>query len=166
MTKTQDSTGGTRTRESLATQIIDALPEWITQLVLINGLIANQMGVVATDFHCLHALHQDGPTTASVLAGRVGLTPGSVSRMIDRLAAAGCVKRTPDPDDRRRVLIEPTTEGLDRINAYYAGLTVRTREDLNAFDEDQLRTLLSFVEVARRNATEEVNQFRSANHDG
>src|ERR1051326_392113 len=150
MTKTQDGTGGGTTRESLATRVIDALPEWITQLVQINGLIANRMGVVATDFHCLHTLHRDGPTTASVLAG---LAPGSVSRMIDRLVEARCVRRVPDRDDRRRILIEPTTEGLDRITAYYAGLTARTREDLAGFDEDQLRALLRFVEVARDNAT-------------
>ena len=154
------------TLESLATQVIDMMPEWITQLIQINGLIAARMGVVPTDFHCLHALHHHGPTTASVLAGRVGLTPGSVARMIDRLADAGCVKRLPDPDDRRRILIEPTEEGLDRITAYYAGLTTRTQENLAAFNEDQLRALLRFVEVSTQNATDEVDRLRTTHHDG
>src|SRR5882757_7090187 len=104
MTKKQQETGESGVRESLAAQVIGTLPEWITQLIQINSLIAQRMGVVATDFHCLHALHQDGPATASVLAGRVGLTPGSASRMIDRLADAGCVKRLPDAEDRRRIL--------------------------------------------------------------
>lgn len=162
MTDEQDATP---THESLATQIIEAMPEWITQLIQINGLIAGRMGVAPTDFHCLHALHQYGPTTASVLAGRVGLTPGSVSRLIDRLADAGCIKRLPDPTNRRRVLIEPTAEGLDRINDYYAGLTVRTRENLAAFDEDQLRALLRFVEAASVSAAEEVTRLRSSPHD-
>jgi DNA-binding MarR family transcriptional regulator len=45
-------------------------------------------------------------------AGRIGLTPGSVSRMIDRLADAGCVRRVPDPHDRQRNLVEPTEAGL------------------------------------------------------
>jgi len=65
-------------------------------------LIANRVGVVVTDLHCLHALQQDGPTTAGVLAGRVRLTLSSASRMIDRLAATGCVTRAPDPYDRLR----------------------------------------------------------------
>jgi DNA-binding MarR family transcriptional regulator len=148
-------------RTSLVTQVIDIMPEWITQLIQINGLIAARMGVVATDFHCLHALRHHGPTTASVLAGRVGLTPGSVSRMIDRLADAGCVRRVPDAADRRRILIEPTEQGLDRIAAYYAGLTARTQENLAAFDEDQLRALLRFVQVSTKNATEEVGRLRA-----
>jgi DNA-binding MarR family transcriptional regulator len=124
-------------------------------------LIAERMGVVPADFHCLHVLNQDGPTTASVLAERVGLTPGSVSRMIDRLDAAGCIKRIPDPVDRRRVVIEPTREGLDRIATYYAGLTTRTQEDLAAFDDDQLRVLLRFINVARDGAMAAVDSLRS-----
>jgi DNA-binding MarR family transcriptional regulator len=119
------------------------------------------MGVVVTDFHCLHALQQHGSTTAGVLAKRVGLTPGSASRMIDRLADAGCVRRVPDPHDRRRILIEPTDEGLGRINAYYAGLTARTLDDLAAFDDDQLRTLLRFIEVFQASAAAEVDRLRS-----
>ncbi len=162
MTKKHEDTSADRaTKESLIAQVIDALPDWITHLIQINSLIANQMGVVTNDFHCLHALQQDGPATASTLAGRVGLTPGSVSRMIDRLDAADCIKRVPDPDDRRRVLIEPTGEGLERIGAYYAGLTARTHEDLAAFDDEQLRTLLRFIEVFRRSAVAEVGRLRS-----
>jgi DNA-binding MarR family transcriptional regulator len=153
--------------EALAAQVIDTLPDWITHLIQINSLIATRMGVVVTDFYCLHALQQDGPATTGVLAGRVGLTPGSASRMIDRLADAGCVKRVPDPHDRRRILIEPTAEGLDRINAYYAGLTARAHEDLAAFDDEQLRTLLRFIEVSRDSAIAEVDRLRSTdNGDG
>ena len=149
------------TSQSLTAQVIEALPDWITHLIQINSLIAARMGVVVTDFHCLHALQRDGLTTAGALAERVGLTPGSASRMIDRLAAAGCVRRVPDPLSRRRILIEPTDRGLDRINDYYAGLTARTREDLATFDDDELRTLLRFIEVFRLSATAEVRQLRS-----
>ncbi|MEX5710892.1 MarR family transcriptional regulator [Parafrankia sp. FMc6] len=149
------------TSQSLTAQVIEALPDWITHLIQLNSLIAARMGVVVTDFHCLHALQQDGPTTAGALAERVGLTPGSASRMIDRLAAAGCVRRVPDPRSRRRIIIEPTDEGLDQINAYYSGLTARTREDLAAFNDDELHTLLRFIEVFRLSALAEVRQLRS-----
>lgn len=55
-----------------------------------------------------HALARGGPAAASAPVQRVGLTPGSPSRMIDRLDAAGCMKRAPDPADCHCVLIEPT----------------------------------------------------------
>ncbi|MCO6003896.1 MarR family winged helix-turn-helix transcriptional regulator [Actinoallomurus purpureus] len=84
-----------------------------------------------------------------------------MSRMIDRLDAAGCVRRRPDPDDRRKVLIEPTPEGLKRVADYYAGLTDRTHDVLATFDEDRLRSLPTFVEAARDDAVAEVGRVRS-----
>lgn len=145
-------------------EVLEVIPGWVNELIQLNAVIAERMGVVASDLNCLHTLRELGPATASMLAGRVGLTPGSVSRMIDRLDAAGCVKRTPDPDDRRRVLIEPTAEGLARIAAYYAGLTARTQEDLEAFDEPELRSLLRFISRSRDSAAAEVSRLRSG-HD-
>lgn len=142
-------------------RIIDTLPDWVTQLIRLNGLIAERVGVVPSDFHCLHVLHRNGPTTAGALAIRVGLTPGSVTRMVDRLAEAGCVERVPDPSDRRRILIRPTLEGLARIATYYDGLTARTRTDLAAFGDEELRTLLRFIEVSRDSATAEVDRLRA-----
>ncbi len=158
--KTDTMANKRNTRESLATQVIGMMPEWVNEMIKLNGLIATRRGVVATDFHCLHALHRDGPTTAGVLAVRIGLTPGSVSRMIDRLAEAGCVKRVPDPHDRRRILVELTEEGSGRSNAYHAGLTARIMENLATFDEDQLRTLLRFIETSTRSVTAEFDRLR------
>lgn len=146
---------------TLAGQILERLPDWVTNLIQINSLIATRMGVVMTDFHCLHALQQDGPTTSGVLAGRVGLTPGAATRMIDRLVAANCVRRVPDPHDRRRILIEPTGEGLNRITAYYEGLTKRTLQDLADFDEQELCTLLRFIDRSAASAIAEVDRLRS-----
>ncbi|SQE00450.1 MULTISPECIES: hypothetical protein [unclassified Parafrankia] len=71
------------------------------------------------------------------------------------------MRRVPDPRRRRRIIIEPTDEGLDRINAYYAGLTARTRENLAAFNDDELHTLLRFIEVFRLSALAEIRQMRS-----
>lgn len=141
-----------------------ALPSWVNTISQLNRLIAEQMGVTASDLDCLHVLNQRGPATAAELARHVGLTPGSVSRMIDRLDAAGCVKRTDDPDDRRRVLIEPTSDGLARIAAYYDGLTARTQDDLAAFRVDELTALLRFVERSQRSAGEELARLRQGHH--
>jgi DNA-binding MarR family transcriptional regulator len=148
-------------RKDLIDQIVDTLPDWVAQLIRLNALIAERIGVVPIDFHCLHALHRDGPTTAGALAVRVGLSPGSTTRMIDRLAAAGCVERVPDPHDRRRALVHPTSEGLARIAAYYDGLTARTRSDLAGFDGEELQALLRFIEASRRSASTEVDRLRT-----
>lgn len=155
---------GRTSRREVEERMLTALPNWVNTIAQLNRLVAERMGVTASDLDCLHVLNHQGPATAAELARHVGLTPGSVSRMIDRLDAAGCIKRTNDPQDRRRVLIEPTSEGLTRIAAYYDGLTARAHEDLEGFRLDELNTLLRFIERSQHSATEELVRLRQ-DHD-
>jgi DNA-binding MarR family transcriptional regulator len=46
------------------------------------------------------------------LAQEVVLSPTAMSRFVDRVEAAGCVRREPDPDDRRALQITLTDEGV------------------------------------------------------
>jgi DNA-binding MarR family transcriptional regulator len=151
---------GQASRRQLEDRVLAALPGWVDAIAQLNRLIAERMGVTPSDLSCLHALNQQGPATAAELARHVGLTPGSVSRMIDRLDAAGCIRRVSDPHDRRRVLIEPTSDGLARIAAYYAGLTARARDDLAVLGPDELSALLRFVERSEHSAIGELSRLR------
>ncbi|TDC91405.1 MarR family transcriptional regulator [Actinomadura sp. 7K507] len=149
-------------REALLAELIhDAVPGWAILVVQLNNVVADRLGVTDTDVQCLHVLGRHGPATPSALAKHVNLTTGSASRMIDRLVAAGCVRRVADPGDRRRVLIEPTQDGLDRVTAAYSGLIARTRDDLAAFDDEQLNTLLRFIRTAERGTVAEIHRLQS-----
>ncbi len=155
-------------RREAEERVLAALPGWVDTISQLNRLIAERMGVTASDLSCLHVLNQQGPATAAELARKIGLTPGSVSRMLDRLDAAGCIKRTSDPHDRRRVLIEPTSDGLARIAAYYTGLTARARDDLAVLRPGELSALLRFIERSQHSATEELARLRDkdqSDHD-
>ncbi|MCI2418895.1 MarR family transcriptional regulator [Saccharopolyspora sp. K220] len=145
-----------------AGRVLAALPDWGNATAQLNAEIAKQMGVTLSDLDCLHALNKHGPATAAELAKHVGLTSGSVSRMIDRLDAAGCIERVRDPGDRRRVLIEPTTEGLNRVRAYYAGLAAHTRDDLADFTDAELAAVLRFIQRVHDNSAAELARLRAA----
>lgn len=142
--------------------LVELLPDWIQQLIRINSLVAERVGVIMTDFHCLHALQQGGPTTPGALAAKVRVTASSATRMVDRLEAAGCVTRMPDPSDRRKVVIVPTPAGLDRIASYYVGLTARTHRDLADFTDDELKVLHRFVKRSLFSASEEVDRLSAS----
>lgn len=152
-------------RQAAEEQVLSMLPRWVNAISQLNRLIADQIGVVASDLDGLHVLHQGGPATAAELARRIGLTPGSVSRMIDRLDAADCIKRIDDPHDRRRVLIEATAGGLARIAAYYDGLTARTHDDLAVFTTGELDAVLRFVQRSHVSAIGELARLRGATSD-
>jgi DNA-binding MarR family transcriptional regulator len=46
------------------------------------------------------------------LADEVVLSPTAMSRFVDRVEAAGCVRREPDPEDRRALQVTLTDEGV------------------------------------------------------
>jgi DNA-binding MarR family transcriptional regulator len=60
------------------------------------------------------------------LAREIVLSPPAMSRFVDRLAAAGCARREPDPDDRRAQRVVLTQEGVDLLRrmwpVYAAGI--------------------------------------------
>jgi DNA-binding MarR family transcriptional regulator len=60
------------------------------------------------------------------LAEEVVLSPTAMSRFVDRVEAAGCVRRQPDPDDRRALQVTLTDEGVALLRkmwpVYAAGI--------------------------------------------
>ena len=49
------------------------------------------------------------------LAHEVALSPTGMSRFVDRVEAAGCVRREPDPKDRRALQVVLTDAGVDLL---------------------------------------------------
>jgi DNA-binding MarR family transcriptional regulator len=58
-----------------------------------------------------------GPITPRDLAGRLGMAPTTVSSWIARLEEDGAVRRTPNAEDGRSVLLELTPKGREQIDA-------------------------------------------------
>jgi DNA-binding MarR family transcriptional regulator len=51
------------------------------------------------------------------LAAAMEITVGGASKLVDRVAAAGLIRRTPDPDDRRASRLSLTTSGRRKLTA-------------------------------------------------
>ena len=65
-------------------------------------------------------LREQGPTRQSVLAADFGLSPHSITDIVDGLERLGMAERRPDPTDRRAKLVAITDAGeagLDVANA-------------------------------------------------
>jgi DNA-binding MarR family transcriptional regulator len=140
-------------------RVLAALTGWTVAVVQFNGLVATRMQLTETGLQCLYVLSRLGPTTAGELGRRVNLTSGAASRMLDRLEAAGYVRRVPDPGDRRRVLVEATAESLDRVAAYYTPLTDRLREHLAGLDAEHLAALERFAVAAEESTDAEIRRL-------
>lgn len=60
-------------------------------------------------------LDKDGPATAAALAAAERVRPQSLAATIATLQDRGLVDRRADPDDGRRLLVDLTAAGRDRI---------------------------------------------------
>jgi DNA-binding MarR family transcriptional regulator len=86
--------------------------------------------------------HQLSPTR---LGKGLMLSSAGVTSRVDRLERRGLVRRLPDPDDRRGVIVELTEQGRDVVDAAVAALTVSDRdlmERLDPAEAEQLERLL------------------------
>ena len=104
------------------------------------------------EFDVLTALRRAGEPyemSPGALLRATLVTSGTMTNRIDRLAAAGLVRRRPDPEDRRGVLVSLTDAGRTRVDDAFADLLRRERVLLASLPEreqqalsDLLRTLL------------------------
>lgn len=101
---------------------LDRLTEGIVERIDILSRYFNQsmettlaeFGLDRRTHRVLGRLRYQGPPyrlSAGQLAEGMGLSSGAMTNRLDRLEAAGLVRRLPDPDDRRGVLVEPTEAG-------------------------------------------------------
>ena len=149
---------GEKGRATAVRDALEALAGWQVLVAQYNDLVARAIGVSPTETQCLYVLSRFGPSTPGELARRINLTSGATTRMLDRLLAAGYVTRTPDPDDRRRVIIEPAGDGIDRIAALYEPLNADLARLMAHLDTAALADLATFA----RNA-EDVTERRIRN---
>jgi DNA-binding MarR family transcriptional regulator len=80
--------------------------EFATAIVVFHETVGRLLGLSSVERKCLDVLDRLGPVTAGAIAEHTGLTTGAVTGLADRLEKAGYARRTRDPHDRRKVLIE------------------------------------------------------------
>lgn len=77
--------------------------------------ITGRFGVAMPDYLVLGVIRgaPDSRTSPSAISDVLGRTSGGMTLTLDRLETAGLVKRSKDPDDGRRVVVELADAGLD-----------------------------------------------------
>src|SRR5215210_2397409 len=96
----------------------------------------------------LATLRRSGPPyrlRPSDFTGSLMLTSSGTTKRLDRLERAGLVERTPDPADRRGVIITLTGTGrelIDRVTEAHMTNEARLLEGLSPAERDRLAALL------------------------
>ncbi|MGW0556882.1 MarR family transcriptional regulator [Streptomyces sp. NPDC002926] len=91
-----------------------------------------------------------GELSAGELSAALKLSPAATTTVIDRLERAGLVTRSRDAANRRRVLVTATDAARVAEAEVYLPVGAAGAEALSRYDEDQLATILDFLQAARQ----------------
>lgn len=94
-----------------------------------------------SEYLLLRTLDAAGPSDICSLAAALGLDPSTAGRQVTVLAGKDLVRRTPAESDRRRSMVSPTDDGLDRMRAERDRRRHDTAELLADWNDEDLRTL-------------------------
>ena len=107
--------------------------------------------VTALQYTALTVLERRGRLSAAQLARNSFVTAQSMADMVRVLTRKGLISRTPDPSDRKRLLIELTQVGrefLDEVRDDVITLDRRMTGALSTRQRDALRTSLNECRAA------------------
>jgi DNA-binding MarR family transcriptional regulator len=124
-----------------------AVRNLIANAILFNHQVAQRVGLGASDAQFMHLLQLHGPLTPGRLAELSGLTTGTVTGVLDRLEAAGFVRRERDGSDRRKVIVKLNEERLwSAMAPLYAGQAESLAAVAGAYDAEQLEVIADFLD--------------------
>ncbi len=114
----------------------------------------NGCGLSMARTKMLRRLHEQGPTRQNVLAADFGLSPHSITDIVDGLERLGMAERRPDPTDRRAKLVAITDAGEAGLDVANATRERLLKEIFGALSEADRATFLRLLdgldEAARR----------------
>ncbi len=133
------------TQAARAEDIAEALP--VRAAAISRVFMAHTtVPISRTEIGVLHVV-SERPRRITELAAREGVTQPAITLLVNRLAERGWLRRTPDPQDGRAVLVELTAAGCDLLDQIRAEFRALVHEDMAALTDEDLATLARAVEI-------------------
>lgn len=114
---------------------------------LFDETLTQFLGINRTDGRCLDLIDRRGRMSAGQLANESGLTTGAVTAVIDRLEAAGYVRRIRDTLDRRKIWVELTEDTRNIIARIFGHYEKTGPMMMDRFTPEQIRGILDYLEI-------------------
>jgi len=125
-----------------------------------RAALASVGGISATALDALEHLEADGPLTQRQLGNRLSLTSGAITMLVDRLEAAGWVRRRPHPSDRRYLVVELSQAALDRAPPALVNFHTSVRTLGAKIPNEHREAIRSFLQAAADSASTASAELR------
>jgi len=152
----------TSSKQKLVGELSEGIRRMTALGVLISDLVAERVGLTSNDLECLDLIVLGGGKAApGDLVKASGLTSGAITGVIDRLEAAGCVRRQPDDSDRRKFVLVPQPGRIAELSAYYAPVQEAMHDLWSTYTTQQLATLVDFTRRSSDATSAAVEKIRA-----
>ena len=127
--------------------------------VELDAALARHLHLKQTDYDAMgHLMTSPQPLGPNELARRLGITPASSTELVDRLEAAGHVRRERSHIDRRRVELHAEPESVDRIIGGLEPLIAALDEIATGLDDKERQVVTDYLRAVSRATRDYVEQ--------
>ncbi len=124
----------------------------VMRLVRSASSRAEVAGLSNARYELLHVLIHDGPTRMGTVAERLGVSPRTVTPMVDALERARLLRRVPDPTDRRAQLLKLTPAGVALMRRAHEARVALVARVFDGLDRSDRATLAGLLDKIRANS--------------
>lgn len=120
-------------------EFYEKLSSWEHEVVRGKGLTLPQA-------HTLEILGDQGEMRMKELAGKMGVTTGTLTVLVDRMEKKGFVRRKPHDKDRRSILVALTARGAELFEDHHELHINLTREITAGMPDEDVEQLTAMLE--------------------
>lgn len=114
--------------------------------------VAERLGLSRTDLRCLDLVLEltiaGTPPTPRRLSEASGLTPSTITSVLDRLERAGYVRRIREQENRRQVLLQLTAQFAEVTQEIFGPVAAEGAAQLRQLSDADVDTLIAFFSHA------------------
>ncbi len=107
--------------------------------------VVKESGITLPQMHTLAVLGAAGSLRMKELAGRMGITTGALTVLVDRVVRAGLVARKPHEQDRRSIQVSLTPEGEKHFQEHHKLHTQLSQDLAGALDPGEISLFLDML---------------------
>jgi MarR family transcriptional regulator, 2-MHQ and catechol-resistance regulon repressor len=110
-----------------------------------------------TQYHALYEIGTSGPLSMNALAARLYLDKSTTSRVVDSLERKRLATRTPNPADRRALLLQPTETGHALLGTIRGEVLAEEKRLLGEFEPAVRREMARLIGRLARAAAARID---------
>lgn len=115
----------------------------------VDRTLARRLGLRALDYAAIdQAMSSPDPLRPTDISEHLGISTGSTTELLDRLEAAGHLRRSPHPTDRRRVLVHVRPAAVQQILDALHPLFTALDDLADRFTGDEQRVIERYLRQA------------------